>query len=127
MSGTPAFASTPITAAAAVSSANTGRDGSGTIVTIYTAPANGVKIEEIRIKADADPADSVVVIYLHDGTSYFVFDEFDIDNPAAASNTVGAYGMSRVYENLILENGWSIRASITVAPTSGEINVFCFG
>lgn len=127
MASAPAFAATPRAATAPVSTANTARDGTGTIATVFTAGASGSKVEEITIKADADPADSCVVIFLHDGTNFAVFDEFDIGNPAAASATVAAYRETRTYENLILPSGWSIRASITAAPTSGEVNVFCFG
>ena len=29
-------------------------------------------------KATGDPADSVVTLFLHNGTSYFLFDEFDL-------------------------------------------------
>jgi hypothetical protein len=127
MADTPAFVATPAIGVNDVSTANTARDGSGTIETIFTADANGSRVEEIVVKATADPADSVVVIFLHDGSNYFVFDEFDLGNPAAASTTVEAYRASRTYENLVLPSGWSVRASITVALTSGVINVFCFG
>lgn len=127
MATTPQFVSTPHIGVNDVSTANTARDGSGTIETIFTAGSNGSRVEEIVLKATADPADSTVVIFLHDGSNYFVFDEFDIGNPAAASTTVESYRTSRTYENLVLANGWSIRASITVALTSGVINVFCLG
>lgn len=127
MSASPAFASTPRAATAPVSTANTGRDGSGTIATIFTAGASGSKVEEIVVKADGDPADSIVVIYLHDGTNFAVYDEFDLGNPAAASTTQVGYREARQYENLILPAGWTIRASITVALTAGEVNVFAFG
>lgn len=127
MATAPAFAATPQVATVPVVTANTTRDGSGTIATLMTAGASGTKVEEIRIKADNDPADSIVVIYLYDGSNYAVFDEFDMGNPAAATATVTAYGESRTYENLILKSGWSLRASITAALTAGEINAFAFG
>lgn len=127
MASTPQFVTTPKIGVNDVSTANTARDGSGTIETIFTAGSSGSRVEEIVLKATADPADSTVVIFLHDGSNYFVYDEFDIGNPAAASTTVESYRTSRTYENLVLPSGWSVRASITVALTSGVINVFCFG
>lgn len=123
MASSPSFAATPGTEAASVSTANTGRDGTGTIATILTAGASGTRIEEIVIKADGDPADSTVVFYLHDGSAYHVFDEWDIGNPAAGSTTVASYREARTYDNLVLPTGWSLRASITVALTSGVIQV----
>lgn len=127
MATAPAFAATPRNEAAAVSAANANRDGTGTIVTIFTAGASGSKIEEITIKSDADPADSTVVFYLYDGSNYHVWDEWDIGNPAAGTTTVVSYRETRTYENLILESGWSLRASITVAPTTGVVQVHAFG
>lgn len=127
MSASPAFASTPRHGVGTVSTANTARDGSGTIVDIFTAGSGGSKIEEVVIKATADPADSTVVFYIYDGSTYQVWDEWDIGNPAAASTTVASYREARTYENLILESGEILAASITVALTSGTIKVHAFG
>lgn len=123
----PIFLLTPNVGRASVSTANTGRDGTGTIATVFTAGANGSKITEITIKATSDPADSTVVFYIHDGTNYWVYDEWDIGNPGAGSTTVASYTESRSYANLILPTGYSLRASITVALTAGVIHVIAFG
>ncbi|MDR7492239.1 MAG: hypothetical protein QN122_12420 [Armatimonadota bacterium] len=127
MASAPQFAATPRVGVASVSVANTNRDGTGTIATVLTAGANGSKIEEVVIKATGDPADCTVVFYLHDGTTAYAFDEWDIGNPAAPSATVASYREARCYENLVLPNGWSLRASITAAPTSGVVNVIALG
>lgn len=119
----PAFAATVGTESNSVSTTNTNRDGTGTIATICTAGGSGTKIQEVVIKADGDAADSTVVFYLHDGSAYHVFDEWDIGNPAAPSATVASYREARTYENLIFPSGWSHRASITAAPTSGVVQV----
>ena len=65
----PQFAQTVGTEAASISTANTNRDGTGTIGTIATAGSSGSKFEELVAKADGDPADSTIVWYLHDGTN----------------------------------------------------------
>ena len=127
MSATPEFIATPKIGAAAVSTANTNRDGTGTIATVFTAGASGSKIEEIVVKATGDPADSVVTLFLHDGTDYWLFDEVDLGNPAAASATVTGHRVSTLYENLVLPSGWSLRAAITAALTAGVINVIALG
>lgn len=127
MATAPAFADTPRIGAAAVSTANTARDGSGTIATVFTAGANGSRVEEVVFKATGDPADSIVTVFLHDGSTYYLYDEVDLDNPAAASNTVVGYRLSRTYDNLVLPSGWSLRAAITVALTAGVINVIAHG
>lgn len=127
MSASPAFTSVPNIGAGSVSTANTARDGTGTIATIFTAGGSGSVVSEIVVKADADPADSCVVIYLHDGSNYHVFDEFDLGNPPAASATVPSYRDNKTYENLVLPTGWTVRASITAAPTSGVVQVIVLG
>lgn len=123
MASTPAFAATVGTEAASISTANTARDGTGTIGTILTAGSSGTKIEQIVVKADNDPADSTIVFYLYDGSAYHVFDEWDIGNPAAGSTTVASYREARRYDDLVIPSGWSLRASITVALTAGVIQI----
>jgi len=127
MASAPAFAATPKIGVASVSTANTARDGSGTIATVLTAGASGTKVEEVVVVATSDPADSTVTLFLHDGTNFWYFDEFDIGNPAAGSTTVAPYRTYRLYDNLVLPSGWTLRAAITVALTAGVINVFALG
>jgi hypothetical protein len=127
MATSPQFISTPKVGVASVSTANTNRDGTGTIATVFTAGSSGSRIEEVVLKATGDPADSVVTLFLHDGSNFWLFDEVDLGDPAAASTTVVGYRVSRTYENLVIASGWSLRAAITVALTSGVINVFALG
>lgn len=109
----------------------TNRDGSGSTtaapVTFFTAGSSGSKVEEILVKATVDPADCVILIFIHDGSNFRLFDEFDIGNPAAGSATVAAYREVRSYPNLVLKSGYTLRAVVTAAPTTGAIHVQCFG
>lgn len=127
MATAPNFASTPKIGVADVSTANTARDGTGTIATVFTAAAAGSRIERVVVKSTGDPADSIVTIFLHDGTTAHVFDEFDMGNPAAGSTTVASFRVEASYRDLVLPSGWSLRAAITVAPTAGVLKVFAFG
>ena len=122
MAAAPAFAATPRIGATTVSTANTARDGTGTIATILTAGSNGTQIREVVVKATGNPADSVVTLFLHDGTNFFLFDEIDLGDPAAADNTTPGWRYSVQYANLVIPTGWSLRAAITVALTAGVIN-----
>lgn len=127
MASAPAFAATPRCAAAAVSTANTNRDGTGAIETVFTAGASGSKIERIVVKCTADAADGGVILWLHDGTNYRMFDEIDTNDPAAGSATVAAFREERAYSDLLLPAGWSLRAQNTVALTAGAFHVIAFG
>ena len=127
MASQPSFAAIPVIWRGSVSTANTNRDGTGTIVTLGTAGSNGTKINTVRIKATGDPADSVVTLFLHDGTNYYLIDEFDLGNPVAGSATVTTYSDAHSFSDWVLPSGYSLRAAITAALTSGVVNVFCFG
>lgn len=130
MAVAPTFTATPRLSVTAltVTQVTTARDGTGTLGTVITGVAAGTRIERIRIVATNDPADSIVNIFLHDGTTAFFFDSFDIGNPAAASTTVDPTIAEKAYQNLILPSAsWTIRAALTVAPTAGNVNVYAFG
>lgn len=128
MASTPNFTGTPRVTAASVSTTNTNRDGTGTIVDVMTGATNGTKIQEVVIKSTGDPADSIVTLFLNDGTTNWLYDEIDLGNPAAGSATVTAYRTVAQYANLILPNAsWKLRAAITAAPTTGVINVIATG
>lgn len=128
MATQPAFAATPRLGYGSVSTANTARDGTGTIVDILTGGSSGTKITEIRLKATSDPADSIVTIFIYDGSGYRLFDEFDLGDPAAASATVTSYGISRTYDNLVLpSSSYKLAAAITASLTAGVMNVFALG
>ncbi len=134
MSNYPAFAATP-NAGVAVLGTNgvdgTNRDGSGSTtaapVTFFTAGSSGSKIDEIVVKAEVNPADCVIMLFLHDGSAFHAYEEWDIGDPATGSTTVAAYREVRTYDNLVLPTGWTARAVVTVAPTTGKIQVFGFG
>lgn len=128
MASAPAFTATPRLAVVSVSTANTARDGTGTIPTVITGVTAGTRIERIRVVATNDPADSIVNIFLHDGTTAWFFDSFDINNASAASAVVDTIIVEKAYQNLILpSSSWSVRASITATLTAGVINVYAFG
>lgn len=128
MASVPAYASVTRMGVAAVSTANTNKDGTGTIVDILTGVAAGTKVERIVVKATGDPADSLLTLFIYNGTSYFLFDEVDLGNPAAGSTTVETYRYEKAYSNLYLpSSSHKLAAAVTVALTSGVLNVFAFG
>ena len=128
MASTPTFTATPLISSVAVSTANTARDGSGTIATVITT-TGACKIEEIVVKSTGDPADSVVTLFVDvtGGGTWVLFDELDLGNPAAGSSTVTAYRQSISYANFCLPSGAKIGAAITVTATAGELKVWALG
>ena len=130
MASAPAFAVTPRLAHAYVTAANTGFDGTGTIVDVITGAASGTRINEVVIQSTGDPADSLITLFIYDpnkagGAGYAFFDSVDMGNPAAGSTTVSPYRTRLIYDNLVLPSAsYKLAAAITVALTAGGMNIW---
>lgn len=107
MAADPAFASTPRCTIGQVSVANTNRDGTGTIATIFSAGA--------------------VRLFIHDGTNARLIREVLVA-AVTPSTTVEAFSadvdFSGPDQALVLPAGYSLRASTHNAET---FNVLAFG
>jgi hypothetical protein len=131
MATAPQYVGTPKTWSAAMSTANTNRDGTGTLATIATAGASGSRIDEVTIKATGTTTAGMARLYLHDGTSARLFDEVPVQavTPAATIPTWEAVLGNNAPVNsgkwpLFLPTGWSLRA----APNNAEtFNVHASG
>lgn len=127
MATQPQYAATPKLGVNTVATANTNRDGTGTIATIFTAGSSGSKVNEIRLKASGQTAAGIVVIYVHDGTNFRILTEITVTAITPNTTTVSYESTPIRFADLDLPTGYTIRASITVAPTSGVVNVFVEG
>ena len=111
MAAEPAFAVTPRIASVNVATANTNRDGTGTVATLITGASTGTRIAEIVCQAKATTTAGMVRVFLYDGSTYFLFDEVSI---AAATPSASVKGtrVSTTYNNLVLPSAsWSVRVS----------------
>lgn len=109
-----------------VSTANTNLDGSGTIATIVTAGSNGSLIEMVRVKAVVTTTAGMIRIFLHDGSNARLYKEISV-TPATPSGTVQSFEaefMPDLDAPLVLQSGWSLRASTNNAET---FNIFVTG
>lgn len=61
------FAAVPRSEIADISAANPGRDGTGTIVALFTAGAGGSRLDRITIKADGNTTAGMVRLFKKDG------------------------------------------------------------
>jgi hypothetical protein len=124
MATSPAFAVTPRIASVNIATANTNRDGSGTVATLITGASTGTRIAELVIKARVTTTAGQVRVFLHDGTSFFAFDEIAVA-AATVSATVQGTRVSTTYNNLVLPSAsWSVRVSTEKAES---IDVIALG
>lgn len=124
MADSPAFAVTPRLAAVNIATANTNRDGTGTVATLITGAATGTRIAEIVVQARGTTTAGMVRVFLFDGTTYRFLDEISVA-AATVSATVKGTRVSTAYNNLILPNAsWSI---VVATHNAESIDVIAFG
>ena len=129
MSTTANYAATPKVGVANISTANTNRDGSGTIGNVLSAGASGSRIDGIVIQATGTTTAGMVRIYVFDGTNNRLF----LEAPIVAitpSGTVPAVNLAYNHNNspevfpIHIPTGYSLRASTNNAES---FNVIAFG
>lgn len=110
------YAATARTASAALSVANTARNGTGTIVSVFSAGASGSRIDDIYIVANATTTAGVIRLFISDGTNIRLWQEILV-TATTPSTTVQVWSYSLLNQALILANGWSLQASTNNAET----------
>jgi hypothetical protein len=122
------YAAVPKVGIGQLSTANTNRDGTGTLATVFTAGANGSRIERIVIQATGTTTAGMVRLFLHDGTNARLYEEVPVSavtpsgTTAAFFETLEAFGTPRLMP-LVLPTGWSLRASTHNAESFNVIAV----
>lgn len=120
----PIFTLTARSDVAQVTAANGNRDGTGTIVTVAAAGANGTRIDLIRVQAIVTTTAGMVRLFIHDGTNMRLYKELPI-SAVTVSATVDGYSVNyRPDEPIVLPSGYSLRASTNNAEA---MNVFIHG
>jgi hypothetical protein len=116
MASSPAYTATPRTERATISAANTNRDGTGTIVNLFTAGANGSRVERITICATGTTTAGMIRFFLYDGTNFDLWREVSV-TAITPSGTVIAYYFQISNLAFILSSGKSLRVATNNAET----------
>ena len=129
MSTSAQYASTPKCGVGQVSVANTDRDGTGTIVTVFSAGANGSRIDAIDLKAVGTTTAGMIRLFIHDGANARLLTEVPVI-AITPSGTLPSWEaqlntntMTQVLP-LVLPTGYSLRAATNNAET---FNLLAFG
>lgn len=111
------YAATPRTAIAQISTANTNRNGTGTIGTVFTGGSSGSRIDDISIVATGTTTAGVVRLFINDGTTSYLWQEILV-TAITPSTTVQVFSFTLLNQALILaSSSWSLRASTNNAET----------
>jgi hypothetical protein len=116
MATTAQYASTVQNASAQVTTANTNRNGTGTIVSVITGATNGTRVDDIYIVATGTTTAGVVRLFISDGSNIRLWQEILV-SAVTPSTTVQVWSYTLLNQALLLENGWSLQASTNNAET----------
>lgn len=110
MSTSAQYAATPATAMVQISTANTNRDGTGTLGTLITAPAAGTRVDDIQITAAGTTTAGVVRMFLYDGTNTRLLSEVLV-SAVTPSTSVAVWSAKLTNLGIILKQNWGLRFS----------------
>lgn len=127
----PIFVATPRSTGLTTGvNANTAFDGTGTVVTVFTAGANGSKVEDVILQHLGTNVATTVRIFVNNGsTNATATNNWLIHEETMAANTASQVAASvPVYwrANQVLPAGYKINVTIGTAIASG-IMVTCNG
>lgn len=128
MSTTANYAATPNLGIAAISTANTNRDGTGTIGTVLTAGASGSRIDAVMLKATGTTTAGMIRLFVHNGTTAYLLNEIPVlaNTPSSTAPAwevqMNGNTMSQLFP-IILPTGFSLRAATNNAETFNVLAV----
>lgn len=125
MATSPAFAATPHTGAALLTGTETDLAVPTSAFSVFAAGTNGSKVEELIVTAYATtliPTTVAGLVYwwIYNGTTYFVWDVFPV-TAITASATAQGFRLSRPYNNLILQSGWTLYAGQSESSNASHL------
>ena len=124
--GTAQYTSTPKNGSAQISVANTNRDGTGTLGTVYTAGTSGARIDSILIQATDTTTAGMIRFFLSvdTGTTKLLIGEVAV-TAATPSSTVQAF--STILDSNVsgfLEKGLILEASAILYASTNNAETF---
>lgn len=119
----PIYLLTPNIGWGTVATANTAKDGTGTVVTVFTAGADGGRCEKVKVRAAGTNVATVLRVFINNGGS----------NATPANNTlymeatiaattlseVAALADNEIYLGLVLPAGYNINITIGTTVAAG--------
>lgn len=120
----PIYSGWPILGWGTVATANTAKDGTGTVVTVFTADAaNGGRVEKLKIRAVGTNIATVLRVFINNGstnataTNNTLYTEATI--AATTLSEVAALADNEITLNLALPAGYKINVTIGTTIAAG--------
>lgn len=122
MASTPSYAASPVIGMTQISTANTNRDGTGTIGTVVAGASGGRRVTRVVVQATGTTTAGMVRFYLYDGTNTRLYRELSV-TATTPSATVQAFRGEVVLppEFALPTATWELRASTEKGETFNVI------
>ena len=120
MATTAQYASTTQTAQVQISTANTNRNGTGTIGTLIIGATNGTRVDDIYITATGAVTAGVVRLFISDATNIRLWQEILV-TAISPNVTTAVWSSTLLNQALLLKSGWYLAASTNNAETFNVI------
>lgn len=126
MSTTANYAATPKNGSAQIATANTARDGTGTLGTVYTAGASGSRIDSIVVQATGTTTAGMIRFFtsIDAGTTKRLVYELPVlANTASATVPVWQYTLTSQNASF-MQNGLVLQASALLYAATNNAETF---
>lgn len=121
----PIFAETPVIGRALISTANTNRDGTGSMATLATgATGHGTRVEYLRYKATVTTTAGMIRFFIYDGVNARLWHELPVAAVTVSATVESAEGELVPTQALDLPAAYEVRVSTHNAE---EFAVFAHG
>jgi len=120
----PIFPLTQNVSFGSVATANTAKDGTGTVVTVFTAGANGAKIDQIKVRALGTNVATVLRFFVNNGqTNATVTNNSLVHETTIASTTLSEVAALTDVDVTIVKNTTETACPIPYLPPNYKINI----
>jgi hypothetical protein len=110
MANLAGYASTPNNGAVLFNTANTARDGTGTMAILFPASSAPARIDDLSVVATGTTTAGMLRFFVHNGTSAFLILEVPV-SAIAPSGTVQAFATYQKNLAIVLKAGYSLRVT----------------
>ena len=117
MASNAQFVGTPKNGIAQVNVANTSRDGTGTLATVYTAGATGSRIDSLLVQATAITTAGMIRLFISDGANNRLIMELPVVAVTPAAYIPAWSATVNFPKGLVLQATWLLKASTNNAET----------
>jgi len=121
----PIFSLTPVTqwGSTAITTANTAKDGTGTVLLVYTAGANGSYVQRVRFRPSGTSVQTVARLFINNGSTNataannILFDEITLS--AITVSETAAQPSFEIPMNFALPAGYKLNITIGTTVAAG--------